>query len=230
MFNKISVTRTIASCGTAFIMSTGMGITATSVQASTFGFADIVLDFFNSGANPAFPNPNDSYGGDGIDFPVPVNTDVVLGDAPTNFADSLSLPTDSFVIVGFLDEVIIDRAGNDLAVREIGGGGERAQVFISSLLSNDMSDFIFLGIAQDDLTTSFDLGSIGFTDPVKSVKIVGLDNFGGSPGFDLVNVQGLPGSLKSVPEPTITLGIGLSMGLMGYLKKKQSTRLRQAKN
>ncbi len=210
---------TLTSGVTVLIMSAGIGITATPVQASTLGFADIVLDFFNSGANPEFPNPGDSYGGVGSNFPVPVSTDVILDNNPI---DSLSLPTGSFVTVGFLDEVIIDGSGNDLSVREVGPGGESAQVFISSLLSKDMSDFTFLGIAQDAITTSFDLGTIGFTDPVRSVKIVGLDNLGGSPGFDLVDVQGLPGSIEpiSTPEPASILGF-LTVGSLGFTLKRK---------
>ena len=37
--------------------------------------------------------------------------------------------------------------------------------------------------------TALDLATIGFVDPVVAVKIVGLDSLGGSPGFDVVNIQ-----------------------------------------
>ncbi|NES99298.1 MAG: PEP-CTERM sorting domain-containing protein [Sphaerospermopsis sp. SIO1G1] len=44
-----------------------------------------------------------------------------------------------------------------------------------------------------------------------SRKIVGLDNLGGSPGFDVVNVRALPQSIQptSVPEPSTIIGLGV---------------------
>jgi hypothetical protein len=47
-----------------------------NVQATTLGYADVVLDFFDSGAGPiAGPYGGTSPGGPG--FPIPVSTDVV---------------------------------------------------------------------------------------------------------------------------------------------------------
>ena len=93
-------TTKVIAAGTVFL---GI-IVCKPVKAATLGFADVVLDFFNSGANPEFPNADDSYGGEfpgGIGFPVPVSLDVVLGDDQDPNVDFLSLPTDSFVITGF---------------------------------------------------------------------------------------------------------------------------------
>ena len=160
-----------------------------------FGFADIVLDYFNSGEG-TFDEP---YGGEdpgGIGFPVLVNTDVVLGDDPGENVDFLSLPTGSFVTVGFTDEVIIDGEGDDIFIQETGGNGETAEVFVSS----DSENFISIGIATDNAVTSFDLADTGITEPIEAVRIVGLDSLGGSPGFDVVNVQGLTGSIQSVDD------------------------------
>ncbi|MFZ5828641.1 MAG: hypothetical protein ACOY3P_01065 [Planctomycetota bacterium] len=150
---------------------------------AAIGFADVVLDFYDSGRGP-LPGP---YGGTypgGPGFPMPVSLDVVLGSdpGPTGYQDFLSLPLDSYVTVGFTDETAIDGPGYDVFIRETGGNGERANVYVSA----DLSSFILLGTAVDNGMTSFDLASIGFTDPVKGVKIVGLDNLGGSPGFDVV--------------------------------------------
>ncbi|NEP81125.1 MAG: hypothetical protein F6K39_24990, partial [Okeania sp. SIO3B3] len=62
---------------------------------SGIGFADVVLDYFDSGAGP-IPGPY------GNDVPVePVSLDIILGSDEDGF---LSLPTDSFVTVGFTDE------------------------------------------------------------------------------------------------------------------------------
>jgi RHS repeat-associated protein len=151
------------------------------------GFADVVLGYFDSGAGP-IPGP---YGETKTGIaPEPVNLNVVLG-GDTGGIDFLSLPTGSFVTVGFTDETIIDAPGNDIFIRETGAAGERADVYISS----NLVDFTLLGRAQDNITTALDLASIGFTEPVRAVKIVGLDNAGSSPGFDVVNVQVLPGSI-----------------------------------
>lgn len=212
--------------GSAIALSLSFVSTA---EAATLGFADVVLDYFDSGAGP-IPGP---YGGEtpgGIGFPVSVSTDVVLGDDPSSPVDFLSLPTDSFVTVGFTDETVIDGDGNDIFIQEVGAAGELADVFVSS----DLTNFTFLGTANDASTTSFDLASIGFTDPVQAIQIVGQDSLGASPGFDVVNVQVLPGSIgepptpdpnpnpdpdtptpATTPEPISVLGL-LSIGLVGF--------------
>jgi hypothetical protein len=193
-----------------FIAATAASIAFASQAHASVGYADVVLDYFDSGAGP-MAGP---YGGTyptGPGFPIPVSTDVVLGHepGPTGFPDSLSLPTGSYVTVGFTDETVIDGAGNDIFIEEIGPSGERATVYISS----DLSNFVELGIAVAGGTTGFDLASIGFLNPVRAVKIVGMDNFGGSPGFDVANIQVLPGSIGPVPEPEsagmLLVGLGL---------------------
>lgn len=178
------------------------------------GYADVVLDYFDSGAG-GIAGP---YGGtfDGVSgvFPVPVSTSVVLGpDGP--IADFLSLPTGSYITVGFTDEFIFDGVGNDLFIGEAGVAGETANVFVSS---NNV-DFVFLGLANDAVVTAFDLGSIGFLGKVTAVKIVGLDSLGGSPGFDVSFVQGLPGSI-AVPEPATWAMMILGFGLAGTMVRR----------
>ncbi|MDG3004939.1 PEP-CTERM sorting domain-containing protein [Paludisphaera mucosa] len=192
-------------------------------EAGPLGFADVVLDYFDSGAGP-LAGP---YGGtfpDGPGFPIPVSLDVVLGDdpGPTGFTDFLSLPMGSYITVGFTDEVIFDGVGDDVFIREVGASGERAEVYVSP----DGVTFTLLGIAQDDVTTALDLAAIGYTDFVRAVKIVGLDNFGGSPGFDVVSVQGLPQSVSpSVPEPG-SLAL-LAIAGLGFAAVGSARRLRE---
>jgi len=193
-----------------------------NTQAATVGFADVVLDYFDSGAGPMVGPYGGTFPG-GPGFPISVSLDVVLGDdpGPTGFSDFLSLPTGSFVTVGFTDETIIDGDGDDLFITETGGNGEKADVFVSS----NLVDFVLLGTAVDNGVTAFDLASIGFSNPVRAVKIVGLDDRGGSPGFDVVNVKVLLDSIgpPAVPVPASVwlFGSGL-LGLIGTARRKKS--------
>ncbi len=182
-----------------------------NASATMIGYADVVLDFYDSGAGPISGPYGGTFPGS---FPVSVSTDVVLDDDGST-VDFLSLATGSYVTVGFTDETVIDGIGNDIFIQEVGASGETAEVYVSS----NLVDFFLLGIANDSITTAFDLSSIGFTDAVQAIKIVGLDNFGGSPGFDVVNVQVLPGSIgpaptPTVPEPSVIALMGL--GLLGF--------------
>lgn len=160
-------------------------------------FADIVLDYFNSNAGPyseayGFYDPDGSGGGeDVIGVFGQQAIDTVRGADPDPAVDALSLPTGSYVTVGFTQGYITDGPGNDIFIRESGAAGDQADVYVSSLSNPTAADFIYLGHATDETITSFDLAAIGFTQPVRSVKIVGLDNNGGSPGFDVASVQAL---------------------------------------
>lgn len=188
-------------------------------NASMIGYADTVIEYYDSGAGPIAGPYGGTYPGS---FPVSVSTDVVLGNDPNPVVDFLSLPTGSYITVGFTDETVIDGVGNDIFIQEAGAAGERASVWVSS----NLIDFIFLGIAVDDSTTAFDLASIGFVDPVQAIRIIGLDNFGGSPGFDVVNVQVLPGSIgeppRSVPESSSLALMLLGLVGLGFIRRKKS--------
>lgn len=186
------------------------------------GYADTVLEFYDSGVGP-LAGP---YGGtypDGPGFPISVSTDVVLGSDPgsTGYDDFLSLPTGSYVVVGFTDETIIDGPGDDFTLNEIGAGGESADIYISA----DGVSFTFLGTALD--STAFDLSTISFSLPIIAMKIVGLDAYGGSPGFDLMNVQisdGSIGPVSAVPEPEMALMLGCAVPLISLLRRKKLAR------
>ncbi len=164
------------------------------------GFADIVVEYFDSG-NGSLSCPE----GQGGAFPPPASSarcvpfSVVLGDDAGPTSDYLSLPEGSFVTVGFVNGVIIDGPGNDVLISEVGNAAENAEIYVSSLLSTNPSDFTLLGVADGATLTSFDLASIGFTGQVRSVKVLSLENggFPTAPGFDLAHVEAV--NFSAVP-------------------------------
>jgi hypothetical protein len=156
-------------------------------------YADVVLDAYYSHANPRY---NYFYGGNGNRYPLRMDPRDVLG----HNRKFVSLPKGSYIIVGFTDNTIIDAPDqDDLFIEEIGRAGDQAAVWVSA----DGKKFTYLGRAKDDKVTSFDLASIGFKQPVVAVKIMGLDNRGSSPGFDLVSVKAMSGAVGDKPSPRL---------------------------
>ncbi len=173
----------------------------TSGSSAGDGFADLVLDYFAAGKSTK-TNVEEPFGRNaGGNAPEPVDPSVVLGPPPpspivggNSTTDWLSLPTDSYVTLGFVDETIIDGDGNDIFIRSLDpndSAGESADVFVSS----DLENFVLLGRAPQGGNVGLDLSTINFTEPVKAVRVVGIDERGSSPGFDLVSVEVLPGSV-----------------------------------
>jgi hypothetical protein len=163
-------------------------------QVPNSEYADKVVAQYYSNAYPYY---TDFYGGEGFNFPIPVNVHSIEG-ANTNWF--VSLPTGSYVVMEFTNNKIIDYPGqNDIFITENGCNNELAEVFVSS----DGKKFTRLGVVDDCNLNSLDLATIGYKDPVSFVKVVGMDLNGGSPGFDLVNIKGLPGSSIEVKEDAV---------------------------
>ncbi len=194
-FSKVSFRRCVVRWGLLLLMFNAVH----TVPAQTLGFADTVVEFFDSGEGTlpgggpqggVYPPPASS--------PTSVSLSVVLGDDPdvptvANPADYLSLPQGSFVTVGFSDDVVFDGPGNDIFINEVGDADELADIYVSSQYSTDPADFVFIGQANGNTISGFDLAAIGFAVQVRAVKIVGLGLGGapGAPGFDLANVEAL---------------------------------------
>ena len=116
----------------------------------------------------------------------------------------MSIPQDSFLTLGFVDEVIYDGPGDDIFILEVGDASELADIYISSSLSTNPADYTFLGQANGNTISSFDLADVGFTGQVRAVKVVSLQNGGapGAPGFDLANVEAL--QFQPTPVPALS--------------------------
>lgn len=184
-----------------------LSLVSASPAHAAIGFADLVVDFFDSGAGPLAGPYGGTFPGT---FPVAVSTSVVLGSDGA-IVDFLSLPTGSFVTVAFLDELVIDGVGGDIFVGEVGASGERAEVFVTK----DFVNFTLLGIANDAALTAFDLSSIGWVGSVAGVRVKGLDALGGSPGFDVSNIRVLPGAIAAIPEPSTWAMLLCGFALIG---------------
>ncbi|WP_293675906.1 PEPxxWA-CTERM sorting domain-containing protein [uncultured Phenylobacterium sp.] len=207
-----------------------------SATIFTLGYADTVIDFFDSGAGPiAGPYGGPTFNSVGF---TPVSTSVILGFNDVTFNGFVSLPTGSYITLGFTDEIITNGPGDDIFISEIGRSDEQAEIFVSS----DLITFTRLGVANNSsfaagIQLSFDLGRIGFgpNDVVRAVRVVGLDNNGASPGFDLNAVQasftslvpgnpGLPGGSGPVPEPATWAMMITGFGLTGFAMRRRARR------
>ena len=154
--------------------------------------ADTIIDAFYSGAHPGF---NSFYGQVDRCDEYTVNPTVCLGSNDT----LLALPTGSYVTVGFIDNLIYNAPNQpDLFVDETGPSDEFAEIYISSDFGQS---FTFFGIVNGGTTNALDLEDISYTDCINAVKIVGLDNNGCIPGFDVVRVYGISGaSIEPIPR------------------------------
>lgn len=187
-----------------------LALASAPAQAVTI-FADTVIDYFDSGTGPLAGPYGGTFPGT---FPVSVPLTYAVDGDETTF---VSLPTLSYIDVGFSGGVVFDGVGNDIFIRELGAQSELADVFVSSDFG---ATFTFLGQADGGTLTELDLGSIGFAGLVNAVRIVGLDNGGGSPGFDVAFVQGLEGSVIAVPAPAAFALLGVALLLVGARRRR----------
>ena len=149
-------------------------------------YPDIVVEAYYSGYFDVFDR---LYGGKGLDYPVPMQPNKILGENKDRWF--VSLPKESYIILQYTDNEIIDAPNkNDIKVVEHGCCDEWAEIYVS----HDGNDFTFLGMVDDCGQDELDFADINYSKPVRFIKVVGIDVKCASPGYDLVSVYGLPGA------------------------------------
>lgn len=188
----------------AFALSTA------TASASTIIYADVVIDYYHSGtAGGAEGSYAPGYG-----FGGPPNASTVpLTNATDQSLNTfVSLPTGSYITLGFSQGYIFDAPGqDDLFVNETGDASETAELWLSTDWGGS---FTYLTTLFGNQTTSVDFAAINFTGKVNAIKIVGLDNFGASPGFDLTGAWGLEGSWVEEPQGPSPIPLPASLPLL----------------
>ncbi len=196
----------------SLMFALGMGAQASALTL----IADVELDYYNSGAGDfATGYYGGSFSGSYPDALADASN-ALDGDADT----FVSLPTGSYLTAGFSGGFVFDGVGNDIFISEIGGANETADIYISSDMG---TTFTYLGLATTSTVSGFDLADIGYTDVVNAVKIVGLDSFGASKGFDVAYIEGLAGSVvvDAVPLPAGGLLLLSGLGAAALARRKK---------
>ncbi len=183
-------------------------------------FADRLIEFVAAGRS-RYPEPFGHAAGPYR--PGPVDPAIVLGDpgpGPFNSGNPslefLTLPTGSYVTLGFTGHVLVDGPGPDFFVRGVDldeSAGEVAEVHVST----DLERFHRVDSIRAAGRQPLDLAGLGLAAPVRAIRVVGSDLKGAYPGFELVGVElasalpaggGLAGGQAPEARPAPAGGLG----------------------
>lgn len=160
-------------------------------------FADVVIDAF---LVETF-RWDEWYGSDPVTScaEYPMDLDVTTG----NSTQWIALPTGSWIVLGFVDNTIINAPNaDDIFIDEIGAASE---IGIISVSSDWGQTFTELGRIDGGIVNAIDLEDYDYQSCVNAIKIEGTDAGGCVPGFDVVRVYGLPGA--NIASNVITTSI-----------------------
>ena len=124
-------------------------------------------------------------------WPVPVIPEELLIGHPPSELSGVTIPTDHWIELKFRGK-IVDGPGDDIFLIEMDAVDEQALVFITDGSSREY----LLGYAYvpdigfyEQSELGFDISGVSLPFAPSTLRILGLDLRGGSPGFDLANVR-----------------------------------------
>ncbi len=184
------LTATAISIGTATSLNNGNISTAhhqvTSVGEVVFQYPYQIVG--------SYDHDGDGWMGSMADEPrsiIPVSLDKrLIGPPPSQFS-SVTLPTDHWVELKFSGS-IIDGPGDDIFIIEWGANGEQAQVFLNDAEGNEyLIATAMSGTSKQQAAThiGLDIADIEINFTPCAIRIVGLDEGGQIPGFDLNSIR-----------------------------------------
>ncbi len=154
-------------------------------QQTSLEYPYYLLDVYN-------PDEDCWYGMD-IDgrWPVPVVPEELLIGQPPSKLSGVTIPTDHWVELKFRGQ-FIDGPGDDIFLIELDAVDEQAFVFITD--GSDREYLLGYALVPDigfyeQTEIGFDIADMSLPFVPSTIRIVGLDLRGGSPGFDLANVR-----------------------------------------
>ncbi len=154
-------------------------------QETSFEYPYYLLDVYN-------PDEDCWYGMD-IDgrWPVPVIPQELLVGQPPSDLSGVTIPTDHWIELKFRGK-IVDGPGDDIFLIEQDAVDEQALVFITD--GSDREYLLGYALVPDvgfyeQTEIGFDIAGISLPFVPSTIRILGLDLRGGSPGFDLANVR-----------------------------------------
>lgn len=172
----------LISTGLCLVLTLG---SATLAQQTALEYPFYLLDVYNP--------DEDCWKGMDIDgrWPVPVVPEELLIGPPPSELSGVTIPTDHWVELKFRGQ-FIDGPGDDIFLIEQDAVDEQVLVFITDGSSREY----LLGYAlvpdigfYEQTEVGFDIAGISLPFVPSTIRIVGLDFRGGSPGFDLANVR-----------------------------------------
>lgn len=184
---KVGVVATTAITATALTVG---GITMINNEPSFYRDSDTEFRYPIS-LIAAYDADNSGWEGRGIEGSGFVVPEQLLVGPPPSSMSAVSLPTEHWVELKF-PGTIVNGPGDDIIVVEWGRKDETAQVFITD---GDGNEYL-LGIARAKISPppsvteiNFDISGISLPFEPCAVRIVGMDERGEVPGFELCSVR-----------------------------------------
>ncbi|MBN2131104.1 MAG: LamG domain-containing protein [Sedimentisphaerales bacterium] len=167
-------------------------VTAVSAGEAALEYPSALLDVYDADQNCWRGMDADGLWRDGGDGPgvsvVPARW--LVGPPPSDLS-AVTFPEDHWIHLGYSGR-IVDNDGNDIVLVESGRVGEQALIFLTD--GADQEYVAGLAVAENSgeqaLTyIALDLAGIEIPFEARGLRVVAVDLGGGSPGFDLANIQ-----------------------------------------